>query len=316
MLAKERFDENSKKYNIKKKKGVLSAGMCNIDTGESNSISLKERERLDKLCEKFNETKTSLTFDPFEKKINFNKRRPTKYRFNKNVKLPNAMSTNKEFECEIRKREFYSAFKKYKRITGKKNNKSMGSTNRIINLEPRLIEGVNSLQKRIKSGEIIITSTDKSSRFALLNKDQYLKSGHVHTSRDKIINWSDIRYLQSQVSSHMWWLSRIIGYSKDTGQQRMNRNILGSTVEVSEMVLLVKDHKEWSPTSGAPVPTRPVVSGSKGINTHLSELISEFLEPISTEMYSGEITSTTEALAKIDKINCDIKNNLDTPYKA
>ena len=97
------------------------------------------------------------------KKINFNKRRPTEYRFNKNVKLPNAMSTNKEFECEIRKREFYSAFKKYKRITGKKNNKSMGSSNRIINLEPRLIEGVNSLQKRIKSGEIIITSTDKSS---------------------------------------------------------------------------------------------------------------------------------------------------------
>ena len=96
--------------------------------------------------------------------------------------------------------------------------------------------------------------------------------------------------------------------------KRMNRNILGSTVEVPDMVLLIKDHKLWSLADNTPVPSRPVVSGSRGINTHLSEWISEFLEPIALEMSSGEISSTEEALAKLDKINDDIKCNLDTPH--
>ena len=112
----------------------------------------------------------------------------------------------------------------------------------------------------------------------------------------------------------MWWLSAIVGYSKDTDQKRMNRNIQGSTVEVPEMVLLIKDHKPWSPDSGKPVPSRPVVSGSRGINTHLSEWVSEFLEPIASDMNSGEISSTEEALARIDIINSEIKSNIHTPH--
>ena len=44
-------------------------------------------------------------------------------RFNKNVKLPKPLTPNKEFECETRKREFYSAFNKYKQITMRKKHK-------------------------------------------------------------------------------------------------------------------------------------------------------------------------------------------------
>ena len=173
---------------------------------------------------------------------------------------------------------------------------------------------METLSKRVREGEIFITSTDKSSRFALLNRKQYLDSGKVHASKDKQIKWCDVKYLQAQVNSHMWWLSRIVDYSKDTDPRRMSKNIQGFTVEVPEMVLLIKDHKVWSPTSGDPVPSRPVVSGSRGINTHLSEWISEFLEPIAAVMGSGEISSTEEALARIDSINNDIKANVDTPH--
>ena len=173
---------------------------------------------------------------------------------------------------------------------------------------------MNSLSKRVKDGDIFIPSTDKSSRFAILSKEQYIESGHTHTVKDKEVKWSEIKYLQAQVNSHMWWLSAIVGYSKDTDQKRMNRNIQGSTVEVPEMVLLIKDHKPWSPDSGKPVPSSPVVSGSRGINTHLSEWVSEFLEPIAADMNSGEISSTEEALARIDIINSEIKSNIHTPH--
>ena len=91
----------------------------------------------------------------------------------------------------------------------------------------------------------------------------------------------------------------------------MMRNNLDHGMEVPEMVLLVKDHKSWP--EGKPVPTRPVVSGNRGINTHLSELLSEILEPATNFVGGAEILSTEEALQKINCINDTVlkHDNLD-----
>ena len=181
-----------------------------------------------------------------------------------------------------------------------------------FNLTKAEQNGIKSLMKRIKNKEIIITSTDKSSRFAVLTREQYLKSGYEHTKKDTIIGWEKVKYLQSQVNGHMWWLTKIVGYAKDRDEKRMSNNIQGSSMEVPEMVLLIKDHKKWSPDSKDPVPSRPVVSGSRGINTHLSEWISEIMEPVAAEMKSAEVCSTEEVLAKFDKLNSDIESGIDT----
>ena len=136
-----------------------------------------------------------------------------------------------------------------------------------------------------------------------MNTEQYLQAGRVHTEKDKKIDWDTVKYLQSQVNAHMWWLTNVVGYCKDTNQARMNRNLQGATMEIPDMVLLVKDHKRWSPDSKDPIPTRPVMSGTRGINSHLSEWLSEILEPIALNMASAEVNSTEEALAKIDQLN-------------
>ena len=77
------------------------------------------------------------------------------------------------------------------------------------------------------------------------------------------------------------------------------------------MSLLVKDHKEWKESDNKPVPTRPVLSGNTCLNTHLSELVSELLEPISTRINSAEVTSTEEALMKITELNKLIRKGGD-----
>ena len=69
------------------------------------------------------------------------------------------------------------------------------------------------------------------------------------------------------------------------------------------MSILVKDHKDWSFSSGKPVPTRPIVSGNGCLNSHLSELVSEIIEPVVLEKTGAEIQSTEEALAIIDELN-------------
>ena len=52
-----------------------------------------------------------------------------------------------------------------------------------------------------------------------------------------------------------------------------------------------------------------MVSGNRGVNTHLSELISEILEPLSLKMGGGEIASTEEALHDISKVNNKIRES-------
>ena len=61
-----------------------------------------------------------------------------------------------------------------------------------------------------------------------------------------------------------------MGHSKNKDEDRMMRNNVASGQEIPTMVLLIKDHKKME--EGKVVPTRPVVSGNKCINTHSSEL--------------------------------------------
>ena len=74
------------------------------------------------------------------------------------------------------------------------------------------------------------------------------------------------------------------------------------------MVLLIKDHKGWSPDMQTPPPSRPVVSGNCGLNCHLSELISHVIEPLTSELEGCEIDSTLEMLNKVDEFNEKMSN--------
>ena len=172
-----------------------------------------------------------------------------------------------------------------------------------INLSKSEQQGLKSLLKRIKAGEIVVTQSDKSSRMCVLTPEQYLKSGKVHTDNDLEINWEKVKTLQNQVNSTVWWLSKILNHARDTDEERMQRNIQNNNCELAEMYLLLKDHKKWSADSDSAVPSRPVVSGNDTYNVHLSELLSEILEPVSKEICGAEIASTEDALCEFTQIN-------------
>ena len=94
-----------------------------------------------------------------------------------------------------------------------------------------------------------------------------------------------------------------------TDEGRMLNNLTVAGIDLPEMYLLTKDHKAWIFESGEVVPTRPVLSGNNAINTHLSELLSEIIEPIVNESISSEIKSSEEGLAIIDQINTFVTKN-------
>ena len=89
----------------------------------------------------------------------------------------------------------------------------------------------------------------------------------------------------------------------------MDRNIIETGFQIPELFLLIKDHKFWKEEEGKPLPSRPVLSGNCCPNTHLSELVSELVEPVSTRLQSAEIKSTEEALNKITTLNKRVRRN-------
>ena len=80
--------------------------------------------------------------------------------------------------------------------------------------------------------------------------------------------------------------------------------MMGLNQSICPMNLLFKDHKGWSPDEGTVPPTRPVVGGHLGINLHISELVSDILDPI-VGTYDGgrEKISTEDLIAKSEITN-------------
>ena len=327
-LAKHRYGVGIKQDLKRQGKKKESDSEVNLqgDTCERNNSNGK-KDRVENLEALWQESKHRHIFDPFEKIMNFRYRRPTDYKLNTRVKLPRPLSLEEEFNCETRRRIYKNTFDEYKtKIKGaekegmkinkekkNKNGRKRGGKKRkarsILNMTETEKDGHDSLLGRIKDGEIVIVPTDKSGRLSVMTRTQYMKAGGVHTSKDEQIDWDTAKYLKNQVNSHMWWLSRIVSYAKNTDQERMQNNLTVSGIDIPEMSLLVKDHKPWQEDSGKPVPTRPVVSGNVNINTHLSELLSEILEPVALELEGYEVQSSEEALAKIDELNKYIREN-------
>ena len=319
-LCKHRFNEHNINLQNRRKLDMVCPTVCiSADQqrgkmGQGEAASNSDDELLKKI---WDSEAHRYVYNPFCKEIDFSRRRPTDYKLNTRINLPKPLPTDDEFQCETRKRQYRDAFDEFTQTKEKVGvNGTMdtstskeslapnkGGKRKFMNLSKTEREGMISLKKRIKDNDIMIIPTDKSGRFSVMTHKQYLDAGRVHTDKDIPIGWDDVRYLKNQTNSHMWWLTKIWSYSKHTDPERMLNNLTVSGLDLPEMSLLTKDHKSWSWDSNKPVPTRPVMSGNCCINTHLSELISEVVEPLVLEYDGAEVQSSEEVLALLDNIN-------------
>ena len=179
----------------------------------------------------------------------------------------------------------------------------------LSNLRESEKKGLKSILERIEKSELCIAQTDKSGRMAVLNNQQFLQTRNEHTFKDQELSWKDIRYLQNQVNNYVWWLSEILGVSIKKDKEMTRENLIDHGLEVPQMKILIKDHKEWSYKSNKVLLSRPVFDGRGGFNTHLSELLSQILEPVALEMKGAEIESTEELFEAFEDMNRKIKTD-------
>ena len=264
----------------------------------------------DDICEEIdaeNEEKRDLeeaeSRNPFnwkEKSFDFSKRRATDLKGNSRVYFPKkARSLEDEARLEALRVELMRTFRNYVGNFCKEGGKQTS------NLSASQARGLKSLKKRVADGEVVIVPTDKSGRLAIMTRAAYMEAGLKHTLKDKLVGWQEIKDSQKELNGHvsMPIKSFRIGSRWDHGA-RVRETTMGEGLSICPMSLLFKDHKGWSPTDGTAPPTRPVVGGHRGINMHISELVSDILDPVVANYEGGcEIISTEDLIARVEILN-------------
>ena len=125
---------------------------------------------------------------------------------------------------------------------------------------------MESLQKRVASGELIITETDKSKRFSILKSDQYYASGQKHVRNDQKVSMEVVSKLQKLVNDHCYWLGKIFGVGVNWDhEERISQSMNDKGDVVAPLYLLIKDHKGWREEDGCPPPLSPSVQWQQRI---------------------------------------------------
>ena len=166
--------------------------------------------------------------------------------------------------------------------------------------------GLKSIQKRVANNEVVILPTDKSGRFAIMSMETYIEAGRAHIKDDIEVGVEEKKENQKLLNGAVSMLLKIFRVGKDCKHEsRWRESMLSSSLESCPLWLLYKDHKNWTSSKGGAPPTRPVMGGNTGMNTHLSEILSWLLEPLANSMLekSSEVISDEDLKFKIDKLN-------------
>ena len=132
----------------------------------------------------------------------------------------------------------------------------------VSNLSKSEQRGLKSLKKRVLSGELVIGETDKSKRFCVLKRQQYIDSGLKHVKNDTIVTPAQVRTVQNNINDHCSWLKDIFQFGVNWDQlPRMANNLIDKGEGVAPLHLLIKDHKGWSEEDNPPPPPALSVMG-------------------------------------------------------
>ena len=80
-------------------------------------------------------------------------------------------------------------------------------------------------------GEIIICTTDKSSKFAVASKESYERQGQVHVEKERIVRWEEVSQAQNEVKAHMKAINKMFNIGANHNKERVwEATALRSTV--------------------------------------------------------------------------------------
>ena len=270
-------------------------------TGELTDQALREHEQEDK--------KSRQVFDANSGSLSMSMQRVTDAKHNIRSFPPRMAKTENEMLIQVRRKELMKSFKQVRRKMCDSKGRQVSS-----NMTELQLEGKAHLQQRVKDGEIIITTTDKSGKFAVVEPQEYKKAASVHL-KDKEIEWPEVGEVEKLLNRHAMQIVKSLkmGTIHGTNGQvdRIRQAYSSVGARPGPIFFLVKDHKKVKEGEVMP-PTRGVCSAKAGPGSRLSNLTSTILNRAADSMKAEtECMSTEEALRKILESNRDIRRRAE-----
>ena len=238
------------------------------------------------------EVMTRTIFDTKERRYDDRKRSVTDLKECARITLPRPLDIKHESLIEMRRGTIERIYNEYRKEECNQKGEVKG------NLTEDEKEGLKSLQKRMKNQEIVICKSDKSGKLCVVSREEYIRMGQEHTSKDVEIDRKTIIEKEKQLNGHVFLWSKMWGSGEDHNHRdRIIDSKVVSSEQLADMYILYKDHKEGRKS-------RPVVTGCNSNTRGFSNSVSDLLESVNKANQSPyEAISGEDMLAKIEGYN-------------
>ena len=109
------------------------------------------------------------------------------------VTLPRPLPTDQQTLIEMRRGIHSKIYRQYRQEKCNKNGEQKS------NLSDEQQPGLKSLKK---DKEIVVLKTDKSGKLCVATREEYIKLGQVHTSKDKRVYSREIIEIEKNINGH------------------------------------------------------------------------------------------------------------------
>ena len=247
------------------------------------------------------------TYDSKTNTMNFNNMKATDMKVNKRVKMMMPVESEIETKRSNLKVEILKVSKDFidEKCDSKGNLKKS-------NFSTDEIKATESLSKKADNLEAVITTTDKSSKFSVLEPNIYIESMKPHTTKDRKINKKELKRVVNLMNETSKSLNKIIGTGKDQNQEKriLSNVIVSQYPEIPVLSGSDKDHKECKKDE---VKMRPIVNAMTGPKKALSETYSKLINCVVESDKTDTVCKNTEELLEaFEKFNEDKNNKDDT----
>ena len=168
--------------------------------------------------------------------LSYSRRRATDVKGNSRVIFPSkARSLEEESALQTLRLELSTVFRGYAEEHCDKEGKQE------LNLTKSQRDGLKSLKKRMKDGELVVIPTDKSGNLAVMSQDTYRRAGMKHTVEDMEVTWDQIKESQRELNGHVSMVIKIFKIGSFWKHElRIRESMIGEGQSICPLSLLLR----------------------------------------------------------------------------
>ena len=173
------------------------------------------------------------------------------------------------------------------------------------NLSEKQLNAIKSIKEKMKKEDLVCFETDKTGKFALDRRDNYVRKMEKHVKNDDIISMKEVKKIEKNLNEHAEHLVKITNAGFNSGQtKRIRSNLKTIDNEIPILSGTHKDHKKVVDEEAGP-DLRPIMGATVGPNVALTNFIaSDIIRKVAEEASVGnDSKSTEEFLSALEKYN-------------